>query len=417
MAQLSADCFAAGGELMTLAEALALLDQRLVAVTGVEEVGLRRASGRVLAADVVAERDVPPDDNSAVDGYALRFADLPAEGDVELEVVGRAAAGHPFPGALGAGQAIRIFTGATMPPGADTVAMQEDCGGDGASIRVPAGLRRGDNRRLASEDVRAGAMVLRRGRRLRPQDVGLAASLGRTALSVHRRLRVAIFSTGDEVAEPGAALAPGCVYDANRYVLDGLLQGLGCAVDDLGILPDRPDAIRAALHAAAAAHDLIITSGGVSAGEEDHVTRAVEALGGLTFWRLAVKPGRPVAFGQVGAVPFVGLPGNPVAAMVIFLRIARPLVLRLSGASDIAPRFFRVRAGFDHRKKRDRREWIRARLALAADGALVADKFERDGSGILSSMVESDGLIELAEELTQIEAGTMVDFLPFSEVT
>ena len=417
MAQLSDDCFASGGQLMTLAEALALLDQRIVPVTGIEEVGLRRASGRILAADVVAERDVPPHDNSAVDGYAVRFADLADKGEVQLDIVGRAAAGHPVAGVLGPGQAIRIFTGATMPAGADTVAMQEDCREAGTSIRVPAGLRRGDNRRLASEDIRAGAVVLRHGRRLRPQDIGLAASLGRTALSVHTRLRVAIFSTGDEVAEPGAALAPGHVYDANRYVLDGLLQGLGCAVEDLGILPDRPEAVRTALHAAAAAHDLIITSGGVSAGEEDHVARAVEAMGRLTFWRLAVKPGRPIAFGQIGAVPFVGLPGNPVAAMVTFLRIARPLILRLSGAENISPHLFRVRAGFDHRKKRDRREWLRARLAVAADGALVADKFEREGSGILSSMVDSDGLVELSEELTQVKAGTMVDFLPFSEVT
>jgi len=417
MAQLSDNCFAAGGQLMTLAEALALLDRRIVPVTGVEEVELRRASRRILAADVVAERDVPPHDNSAVDGYAMRFADLADKGETRLDIVGRAAAGNPVAGVLRPGQAIRIFTGATMPAGSDTVAMQEDCREAGTSIFVPSGLQRGDNRRLASEDIRGGTVVLRRGRRLRPQDIGLTASLGRTTLSVHTRLRVAIFSTGDEVAEPGAALAPGHVYDANRYVLDSLLQDLGCVVDDLGILPDRPAAVRTALHAAATAHDLIITSGGVSAGEEDHVARAVEVMGRLTFWRLAVKPGRPVAFGQIGTVPFVGLPGNPVAAMVTFLRIARPLILRLSGAKNIAPLLFRVRAGFDHNKKRNRREWLRARLAVAADGALVADKFEREGSGILSSMVDSDGLVELSEELTQVEAGTMVDFLPFSEVT
>ena len=223
MAQLSDDCFAAGGQLMTLADALALLDQRVVPVTGVEEVGLRRASRRILAADVVAERDVPPHDNSAVDGYAVRFADLADKSEIRLDIVGRAAAGHPVAGVLRPGQAIRIFTGATMPAGSDTVAMQEDCREAGTSIFVPAGLRRGNNRRLASEDIRAGTVVLRRGRRLRPQDIGLAASLGRTALSVHTRLRVAIFSTGDEVVEPGPALAPGHVYDANRYVLDGLL--------------------------------------------------------------------------------------------------------------------------------------------------------------------------------------------------
>ena len=417
MAQLSNDCFAAGGPLMTVAEALALFDERIVAVTGTETVSLRQAAGRILAEDVIAERDVPPHDNSAVDGYAVRFSDMTSTGTTNLELVGHAAAGHPFDSEVGPGEAVRIFTGAPVPAGCDTVAMQEDCEAQSNRIAVPAGLKRGDNRRLASEDVRRGAVVLSRGHRLRPQDVGLTASLGRISLAVYKPLRVAIFSSGDEVAEPGAPLRAGAVYDANRFVLDGLLRGLGCRVDDLGILPDRPQSITAALRDTAADHDLLVTSGGVSVGEEDHVRTAVEALGRLDVWRLAIKPGRPIVFGQVCAVPFIGLPGNPVAAMVTFVRIARPLILRLAGATAVAPHFFRVRAGFDHRKKRDRREWVRARLAVGPDGALVADKFERDGSGILSSMVESDGLVELAEELTRLKAGTMVDFLPFSEVT
>jgi molybdopterin molybdotransferase len=300
--------------------------------------------------------------------------------------------------------------------------MQEDCieetAPDGARrVRVTPGIKRGSNRRKRGEDVRAGTIVLKRGQRLRPQDIGLAASIGSTALCVHRPLRVAVFSTGDEIRDPGTALPAGCVYDANRYTLAALLAQLGCAVTDLGILPDRVDAIAKALGQAAETHGLIITSGGVSTGDEDHVKAAVESLGSIHAWRLAIKPGRPIALGQVGRVPFLGLPGNPVAVMVTFLRIARPVILKLMGATDTTPHLFRVRAAFEHKKKKDRREWVRARLAVDADGALVAEKFPRQGAGILTSMVESDGLVELPEAMTRLEPGTMVDFLPFSEVS
>jgi molybdopterin molybdotransferase len=421
MAQLSDDCFAHGGRLMPADEALAMLAARLVTVAEPEAVALDRAHGRILAADLVAARDVPPHDNSAVDGYAVFFDDLDPEGETRLPVTGRAAAGHALGRAARRGAAIRIFTGAPMPDGPDTVMMQEDCRleGDRESpvVVIRPGIRRGANQRAAGEDVRAGATVLRRGRRLRPQDIGLAASLGLTRLTVYRALRVALMSTGDEVREPGAELPAGCIYDANRYMLRAALEGLGCAVSDLGILPDRFEPIRDALRGAAAGHDLIMTSGGVSVGEEDHVKAAVEALGALHLWRLAIKPGRPIAMGQVGRVPFVGLPGNPAAVMVTFLCFARPMIVRLAGGADVAPNLFRVRAGFDHKKKRDRREFVRARLVVAADGGLVADKFPRDGAGILMSLVDSDGLVELPEELTELAAGTWVDFLPFSQVS
>ena len=246
--------------------------------------------------------------------------------------------------------------------------------------------------------------------------MGLAASVGRTALPVFRRLRVAVFSTGDEVCEPGTALDEGGIYDANRYVIASLAERLGCTVTDMGILPDRLDAIRDALDGASAAHDLLLTSGGMSTGEEDHVKAAVEALGHLHFWRLAIRPGRPIALGQVGRVPFIGLPGNPVAVMVTFLRFARPLILRLSGATDVEPARYRVPAAFDYKKKRGRREWLRARLVTGADGALEAEKFARDGAGILSSAVFADGLVELEEDLTFLDRGAMVDFLPFNEM-
>jgi molybdopterin molybdotransferase len=303
-----------------------------------------------------------------------------------------------------------------LPEGPDTVLMQEDCSAEDGNVRIPPGIKRGANRRRAGEDIKAGAKVLTAGRRLRPQEMGIAAALGFTALSVYRPLRVAVFSTGDEVRDPGEALPPGAIYDANRYILLALLGGLGANVTDLGILPDRAAAIRDALTAAAGGHDLILASGGMSTGAEDHVKAAVEAEGKLHFWRLAIKPGRPVAMGQVGLVPFLGLPGNPVAVMVTFLMLARPLVLRLSGAEPDPPRRFRVTAGFDYRKRSNRCEYVRARLERGADGGWLARKFPRDGAGILSSMVESDGLAEIGEGISRIEPGMSVEFIPFSEV-
>ncbi|MEE8544335.1 MAG: gephyrin-like molybdotransferase Glp [Alphaproteobacteria bacterium] len=417
MTQLSNDCFAFGGDLLTTTAALELLAERVSPVTEIERVALGEALDRVLAEDLVAEVSVPPHDNSAVDGYAVRFDDLEAEAETRLAVLGRTAAGHPLGRPLGSAEAVRIFTGAVMPEGADTVFMQEDVSVDGDHVVLPPGLKRGANRRHAGEDVAAGATLLVRGHRLRPQDVGLAASVGRTELVVHRRLRVAVFSTGDEVREPGEPLPPGAIYDANRYLLMSLMRSLAGSVTDLGILPDEAGEVRAALDEAARDHDLLITSGGVSVGEEDHVKAAVEALGSLYLWRLAIKPGRPIALGQVKAVPFVGLPGNPVAAMVTFLRFARPLILRLGGCTQVDPVLYRVRAEFSHSKKANRREWVRARLETGGDGVLVARKFARQGAGILSSLVESDGLVELPEEMTRLRSGTMVDFLPFSEVS
>jgi molybdopterin molybdotransferase len=258
-------------------------------------------------------------------------------------------------------------------------------------------------------------VALSAGRRLRPQDIGLAAALGFDRLGVFERLRVALFSTGDELREPGAELPAGAIYDANRHALRALLGGLGCVVGDLGILPDRQDAIRDALEAASREHDLLVTSGGMSVGEEDHVKAAVESLGTLNFWRLAIKPGRPVALGRVAAAPFIGLPGNPVAVIVTFVLLARPLILRLAGAREAGPRLFRVRAGFDFAKKPGRREFLRARLEDDPERGPSAILFPRQGSGILSSITGSDGLVVLAEGSSGIGAGEMVDFLPFGE--
>jgi molybdopterin molybdotransferase len=309
---------------------------------------------------------------------------------------------------------VRIFTGAPIPAGCDTVVMQEDCAVADAAVVIPAGVRAGANRRRAGEDVRAGTRVLHRGRRLRPWDLALAAACGRPRLRVFRRLRVAVFSTGDELRPPEAPLAPGEIHDANRFGLIALLDDFGCQVTDLGIVEDHPAALHNALTAAAAGHDLIVTSGGMSVGEEDHVKAVVTGLGRLHLWQLAIKPGRPIGFGDVAGVPFLGLPGNPVAMVVVMLRIARPMILRLAGCADTDVRGFRVAADFSFTKKAGRREWLRASLADDDGGRAVLRRFPREGSGILTSLVDSDGLIELGEEVTRVEPGTPVDFFPFS---
>jgi molybdopterin molybdotransferase len=417
MAQLSDDCFAHGGRLMTTAEALEHLTGRVSRVTGDESVPLAEGLGRILAEDLVAPQDVPPHDNSAVDGYAVYFDDLDPAGDTRLPIQGRAAAGHPLAGPAPRGAAVRIFTGAPMPDGPDTVMMQEDCRLEDGQVVVAPGIRRGANRRVSGEDIRAGHRVLAKGQRLRAQDLGQAAAVGRTTLQVSEPLRVALCSTGDELREPGTPLDPGCIYDSNRVTVSALLRALGCRVSDLGILKDRAPTIRDALADAATGHDLIVTSGGVSVGEEDHVKQAVETLGRIHFWRLAIKPGRPIALGQVGRVPLVGLPGNPVAVVVTFVNLVRPMILSLMGGTELVPHHFPVRAAFDHKKKKNRREWVRARLEADGEGGWRAIKFPRDGAGILSSLVESDGLVELPEEMTYLETGTLVDFLPFSEVS
>ncbi|MBT5040235.1 MAG: molybdopterin molybdotransferase MoeA [Rhodospirillaceae bacterium] len=422
MAQLSDDCFAFGGELMTTAEALARLTDTARAVAEPEARALAKAHARILARDVLSEHDVPPHDNAAVDGWAVYFDDLKPDQDTSLPWSERIPAGQPLGHAAPRGAALRIFTGAPMPggedgaPGPETVLMQEDCREENGVVTIPPGIKRGANRRFAGEDIKRGATILSAGRRLKPQDIGLAASVGRTTLKVYKPLRVAVFSSGDEVFEPGETLPPGGIYDANRLMIIALLEALGCDVNDLGILPDRLDAVEGALDTASKTHDVLITSGGVSTGEEDHIKTAVETLGHLNFWRLAIRPGRPIALGQVGHVPFVGLPGNPVAVMVTFLRFARPLLLRLAGAADIEPRSFQVQADFEYKKKTGRREWLRARLHTLDDGSVKAEKYRHDGAGILSSAVFADGLIELGEDVSAVTPGMTVDFLPFNEL-
>jgi molybdopterin molybdotransferase len=414
MAQLSDDCFAFGGPLLSVEAAAALIAERVPPLAGAETVPLAVARGRVLAADLVAPGPLPPFFNSAVDGYALRHADLAAGAGTLLPVIGRAPAGA-VPPALRPGSAMRVFTGAPMPAGADTVMMQEDARVEDGAVLLPPGLKRGANCRPAGEDVAAGAVALRAGTVLGPAEIGLAAALGLPGVAVRRRVRVGVFSTGDEIASPGAPLGPAQTHDANRFALLALLARLPAAATDLGILPDRADETAAALSSAAASQDLLLTTGGVSTGEEDHVRAAIEADGRLVFWRLAIKPGRPAAMGVVGGVPVVGLPGNPVAAFVTFLHLARPLLLRLAGA---APRpLLRVPAvaDFTYRKKAGRREYVRVALAEESRG-LVARKFGREGAGLLTSLTETDGFAELAEDVVAVVPGDALRVLPFDAV-
>ena len=422
MAQLSDDCFAFNGPLLPIADAERLIAERVAPVDGTETIKLREAIGRVLAEDTVAPVDVPPFDNSAVDGYAVRAADLHAAGETRLAIVNRVTAGRAADHALKTGEAIRIFTGAPMPAGSDTVFMQEDCRVEGGAVIVPPGLKLGANRRLAGEDMRAGAVALPAGRRLAVQHVALAAALGVTALKVRRRVPVALFSTGDEIVEPGTKLPRAALYDSNRYLLAGLIGRLGAEVTDLGILSDDPRELARAIGAAAQAHDLVLTSGGVSTGEADHVRSAIESIGRIVFWRMAIKPGRPVAMGVVPAAragdgaAFVGLPGNPVAVFVTFVRLVRPLLLRLAGALPEPLVAMPARAAFSYKKRKGRREYVRVALRPAADGGIEAIKYAQDGAGVLTSLTETDGLAELTEDVTEVAPGSAIGFLSYASL-
>lgn len=417
MAQLSDDCFAFGGPMMSVEEAVGIIASRVLPVSDLETLPIAQADGRILAHDIAAPLPLPPFTNSAVDGYAVRSADLPKDQAKAFPVSGRIQAGASAGAALQSGQAVRIFTGAPMPQGADTVFMQEDVRveADG-KVMLPAGLKAGANVRPAGEDIAAGHAALAAGRRLRPQDIALAAAFGLTHLSLRRRIRVAVFSTGDEVVSPGDKRSPAQLFDSNRFMLMAMLGRLGCEVSDLGILRDHRALLADALNQAAGSHDLILTTGGVSTGEEDHVKAGVESVGKLVLWRMAIKPGRPVAMGIIAGTPFIGLPGNPVASFVTFAHVVRPTIFALSGAQPQTPIPMPVRAAFAYRKKIARREYVRVNLRRGADGALEAVKFPREGAGLLSSLTDTDGLVELSEQTTRVEPGESVGFLSYASL-
>ncbi|WP_429344471.1 molybdopterin molybdotransferase MoeA [Paraburkholderia sp. GAS42] len=408
--------------MLSTADALVTLLGAARAVDGAETLPTLDALNRVLAADVVSPLDVPPMNTSSMDGYAVRVADL-SQGDRRLPVSQRIPAGHA-PQPLAAGTAARIFTGATVPPGADAIVMQEQAEADGAEVSILHTPKAGEWITQQGADIRSGSVILPAGTRLTPQALGLAASVGSASLKVVRRVKVAVFFTGDELTMPGEPLKPGAIYNSNRFTLRGLLKNLGCEVTDYGIVPDRLDATRATLREAAQAHDLILTCGGVSVGEEDHVKPAVEAEGRLSMWQIAMKPGKPLAFGAVRRAGeanadasesnetfFIGLPGNPVSSFVTFLLFVRPFVLRLAGVRTVTPRALSLRADFSQSKADRRNEFLRARVNPA--GGL--ELFPNQSSAVLTSTVWGDGLIDNPPNHT-ITAGETVRFIPFSEL-
>jgi molybdopterin molybdotransferase len=409
--------------MLSTADALATLLAAAKALTGTETLPTADALNRVLAEDVVSPLDVPPMNTSAMDGYAVRVADL-AQGSRHLPVSQRIPAGHA-PQPLAAGTAARIFTGATVPPGADAVVMQEQAEAAEGAVTILHTPKAGEWITAQGADIRKGTVILPAGTRLTPAALGLAASVGSATLTVARRVKVAVFFTGDELTMPGEPLKPGAIYNSNRFTLTGLLRNLGCEVTDYGIVPDQLDATRATLREAAGAHDLILTSGGVSVGEEDHVRPAVEAEGRINLWQIAMKPGKPLAFGavrrsqqeagsasgQAGEAFFIGLPGNPVSSFVTFLLFVRPFLLRLAGATHVSPRALSLRADFSQAKGDRRNEFLRARVNPA--GGL--DLFPNQSSAVLTATVWGDGLIDNPPNHA-ISAGETVRFIPFTEL-
>jgi molybdopterin molybdotransferase len=416
MAQLSDDCFAFGGPMMSVDEAVGIIAARVAGIKEAETVSLVEADGRILACDIAAPLPLPPFTNSAVDGYAVASRDLPKAAEQTFAVTGRVAAGSSAGKTTEPGHAMRIFTGAPMPDGADTVFMQEDVRIDGDNVILPAGLKAGANVRPAGEDIPHGHAALKAGQRLRPQDIALVAAFGLTHVDVIRRIRVAVFSTGDELVSPGDTRGASQLFDSNRFMLMAMLRRLGCDVSDAGIFRDERASLASALKRVAADHDLLLTTGGVSTGEEDHVKAAVESAGSLVLWRMAIKPGRPVAMGIIAGTPLIGLPGNPVASFVTFVHVVRPTILALSGAAQEPLVPMPVRAAFAYKKKIARREYVRVSLRRGDDGMLEAIKFPREGAGLLSSLAETDGLVELGEEVTQVSPGQMVGFLSYANL-
>ena len=394
---------------MPVAKARDFIARFLTPVSAVERLPIRTALGHVLAEDVVSPLDVPAHDNSAMDGYAVHFSDLNASGEVTLKVAGTAFAGVPFQGDAQAGECVRIMTGAVMPSGCDTIVMQEHVEAKDDAIKIGGAHKRGQHLRHAGEDLKAGQTALKRGLLLRPAEIGLIASLGIGEIGVYRKLRVAFFSTGDELRSIGTPLGEGQIYDSNRYTLHGMLTRLGCEVIDMGVVRDDPNLLEQAFNTAAQAADVVITSGGVSVGEADYVKDLLERLGEVVFWKIAMKPGRPLAYGRIGSAHFFGLPGNPVSVMVTFYQFVRDALLKLAGCDPVAPLpSFKVPCASSLKKAPGRTEFQRGVLTQDAAGDWSVRVTGEQGSGILRSMSEANCFIILPEAQGNVAAGTLV---------
>ncbi len=400
--------------LLTVEQARQRIAALVTPLSGSEQLPIRSALGRILATPIISTINVPPYTNSAMDGYALRGADLPASGETRLRVIGRAMAGAPFAGTVGAGEAVRIMTGAAMPEGADTVLMQEVVQVDGDHIQIGSGHKAGDNVRHAGEDMAVGATVLAPGKQLLPAELGVLASLGIPEVRVYRRLRVAFFSTGDELRSLGEPLEAGQIYDSNRYTLHGMLTRLGVELLDLGVIRDDREAIRQAFRDAAAQADVVITSGGVSVGEADFVKQTLDELGQVDFWKIAMKPGKPLAFGKLGAALFFGLPGNPVSVMATFYEFVQPALQIMQGMTAPLSLIVRVPCATTLKKQAGRLEYQRGILQADANGVLTVSGSGRQGSHVLSSMSKANCFIILAAESTGVQAGELVEVQPFA---
>lgn len=392
------------------------IQQQIQSTRGFEKIALRSALGRILFADVESQIDVPAHTNSAMDGYALNGAELPESGTHALELIGTAWAGRPYNGSVSTGQTVRIMTGAPMPQGTDTVIMQEHVQERNGRVEIDARHRAGQNVRSAGEDIRSGQVVLQAGRRITPADLGLLASLGIGEVKVFRKIRVAFFSTGDELRSIGEQLEPGMIFDSNRYTLQGMLTRIGAEPIDMGVVRDRKEDTFSAFTEAAACADVIVTSGGVSVGEADFVKECLQELGQITFWKVAMKPGRPLAFGRISDAWFFGLPGNPVSVMVTFYIFVQPALRRLMGEHKTGPLLLQARCECKLHKKAGRTEYQRGVLGHDETGQLTVDKTGPQGSGILTSMSQADCFIILPLQAESIEPGTSVTVLPFSSI-
>lgn len=411
---MSDPCFNAKDKMLTVDEAIDFLLKHANTLGQTETVAIESALGRVLAQPIESTLNVPPLDNSAMDGYVVNTSDLNSSADTTLPISQRipaGAVGEP----LASGTAARIFTGAPIPENADAVIMQEQCQQDGDNVIITGTVNIADHIRRAGEDITKGNTVMQAGQCLRPQDMGLIASVGVAKINVYKKVSVAIFSTGDELVMPGNPVKAGQIYNSNRYTLTGLLQSVGCDIIDLGCVPDTLEATLEALEKASNQADLIMTTGGVSVGEEDYVKAAMEKLGSVDMWRVAMKPGKPIAYGSVNNVPFIGLPGNPVSVFVTFCLFARPFIKTLQGITTVMPQCMQITSGFDWPRKGPRREFVRAQLQQDDAGNVVAQCFSSQSSGVLTSAVWAHGLVEISEHTT-VTKGETVNWYGFPEL-
>ena len=416
MTQLSNDCFKYSKKRISLEKAVSILEKRIKCIKKTEKIELDQALGRILSKDIISKRSVPPFDNSAVDGYAFKHSDLNKNKETNLKIVARITAGQNFNKRIKIGEIARIFTGAEVPKGTDTVIMQEDCNVNNDEVILKAGIFKGANIRKKGEDIKYGKKILFKGSKLRAQDIALIASIGINEIDVFEKLTVGIFTTGNELFEPGKKISMDGIYDSNRYCLKNLLETINCSVKDYGIKKDNEKLIKKSLKKISKDCDLIITTGGMSVGEEDYVRKVVEKNGSLNFWNIAIKPGRPVALGTIFKKPFIGLPGNPVSVMITFLKIALPAINNLSGFLPPKEKNFIVLTNFNFKKKSGRKEFLRVKISKSSNNQTKIMNYPNTGSGVFTSMVETDGLIELPEKLTYLKKGTKIKFVPYTEI-